>query len=405
LPGPPDSSDLLGASAHWLRLRPKAGGADWKPRLRAIHLNGVLASSIETRAMERLGQSIGVADQVFHLTEPPADPRSLELRVREFLSDEDRTDPDLDIAGYEAGPAGEWVRWTLTEDLVETATPGRVFLLDAENGLVRFGDGITGRIPPLGAEILAVRYAHVTGAKANGVEAGKTLQTLSPLAGVEKVIALDAAAGGSDAEALDSARRRAAAKVRHGGRILSRADLEDHAATLSPAIAQVRAEKKGGGIRLVVAMAGAEPRPSPAQRRQFAAAIREVAGFGFARPGGLAVVAPRLLPLAVDLVLRPRAPDSFAEAVEQAKAALKALFDPATGNHDGKGWPLGRLPGAQDIAAALVPIEPLAQPEQVSLERADKEVAAERALPAAIPSDVLVVLDSVAFERAREAAA
>ena len=125
----------------------------------------------------------------------------------------------------------------------------------------------------------------MTGRKANGVEPGKQLQMMSPLAGVERALALDNAAGGSDAEPLDSARRRAAAKVRHGGRILSRADLEDYAMTLSPGIAQVRAEKKGGGTRLVVAMAGAEARPSPAQLRAFAAAICEVAGYGLARAG------------------------------------------------------------------------------------------------------------------------
>jgi hypothetical protein len=407
LPGPPDMSDLFGAGAHWLRLRPKGEASTWAPRLRGLHLNAVRARSIETRAMETLGQSIGVADQEFRLTEAPVDPLSLELRVRETLSDEERADPNIDVVTYQAGPAGEWVLWSASEDLVDTGEPRRIFVLDAEAGQIRFGDGATGRIPPLAADILAARYAHVTGSKANGVEPGKQLQTLSPLAGVERVLALDNAAGGSDAEALESARRRAAAKVRHGGRILSRADIEDYAPTLSPGIAQVRAEKKSGGTRLIVVMTGAEARPSPAQLRGFGDAIREVAGYGIARPGGLTVVAPRLLPLAVDLVLSPRTPDLFAEAAEQAKAALTALLDPATGNHDGEGWPLGRLPDEQDIAAALTSIETLALPESVTLERADKEIAAERALPASIPSDVLVRLDTsdITLERAQEQAA
>jgi len=60
-----------------------------------------------------------------------------------------------------------------------------------------------------------------------------------------------------------------------------------------------------------------------------------------------------------------------------------------------------------DIAAALAPIEDLALPESVKLERADKETAAERALPESIPSDVLVRLDAsdIALERAQEEAA
>jgi hypothetical protein len=311
------------------------------------------------------------------------------------------------VTVYPKGLSGQWVRWQASDDLIEEGEPGRIFLLDAEQGAIRFGDGKTGRIPPPGADILAESYARVVGTRANRVEPGMQLSLLAPLAGVERAIALDRSAGGADAEALESARRRAAAKVRHGRRILTRADLEDHALTLAPGIAQVRAESRRGGVRLVVVMAGAEPRPSPAALREFAAAVGEVSGFGLARPGGLQVVGPRLLPIAIDLVLQPRAPDLFAEAAEQAKALLAGLFDPATGYHDCGGWPLGRLPDEQDIAAALAPIDELALPVSATIERADKQAAVERRLPMAIPSDVLVRLDpaAIAFERSREAAA
>ena len=405
---PPDMSDLLGAPAHWLRLYPKADSPSWSPRLRGVHLNAVLARSVESRSMERLGMSVGVEDQEFRLAETPVAADSLVLRVREALADEDDPDGKLDVAVYPKGLPGQWVRWEAVDDLIEEkAEPGRVFAFDAEQGIIRFGNGRTGRIPPSGADILAERYAHVVGDRANGVEPGNKLQLLAPLAGVERTIALDHAAGGSDAEPLESARRRAAAKVRHGDRILTRADLEEHALTLSPAIAQVRADSRGGGMRLVVALKGREPQPLPAALHGFAEAVRAVAGFGLARPGGLDVVGPRLLPLALQLVLQPRSPDSFAEAASQARELLVALFDPETGNHDGRGWPMGRLPDAQDIAAALAPIDDLALPVAVTLQRADKETAAERALPKAIPSDVLVRLDrsAIAFEREKEVAA
>lgn len=414
LPDEPDGSDLFGASAHWLRLRPKADAAGWSPRLRAIHLNAVLARSVETRTMERLGASIGAENQELRLAEVPVEAGSLRLRVREALAEEERAQLAAQDRGdakaverFPGGPPGEWVLWTPTDDLIEDGEPQRVYTLDAERGVIRFGDGKTGRIPPLGAELLAARYAHVTGNRANGVRPGTQVQLLSPLAGVEAALALDHAAGGSDVESVDSAARRAAAKVRHGGRILTRADLEEHGLTLAPGIAQVRTERRGGGMRLIVAMAGAEARPSPAQLRQFAAALREVAGYGLARPGGLTVVGPRLMPIAVELVLAPRSPGLFAEAAEQAKARLTALFDPGTGNHDGKGWPIGLLPDAQDIAAALVPIDPLALPVSVRLSRADKQIPAEKALPTTIPLDVLVRFDpaDIAFERAQEATA
>lgn len=406
MPEPPDLSALFGASARWLRLRPKANPSTWSPRLRGLHLNAALTLSVESRTLERLGASIGVEDQMFRLADGPVMAGSLELRVREPLSEEDREGGALDVVRLSSGPPGDWVLWQAVDDLTEEDEPKRVFAFDAEQGVLRFGNGRNGQIPPLGADVMAFRYARVVGDRANGVAAGSQVQLLAPLAGVDRVTALDHAAGGSDAEALDRARRRAAAKVRHGGRILTRADLEDYALTLAPGIAQVRAETRRGGMRLTVVMKEPEPRPLPAQLRQFTAQIRTAAGFGLAHANGLALVGPRLLPLAVGLTMVPRAPDLFAEAAVQASACLAAWFDPATGNHDGRGWPLGKLPEPQDVAAALAPVAPLAFPVGVTLQRADKETAADRTLPDRIPSDVLVRIDpaAITFERAEEAA-
>lgn len=403
---PPDSSALFGTSARWLRLRPKSDASSWSPRIRGLHLNAAMALSVESRSNERLGASTGEEDQDFRLAEAPVMAGSLELRVREPLSEEEKQSPTLNVASLENGPPGDWVLWAATDDLSEEAEPARAFEFDPEQGLIRFGNGRNGRIPPLGADVMAFGYARVVGERANGVASGAQPSLLAPLAGVERTVALDHAAGGSDSEPLASARRRAPAKVRHGGRILTLADLEEHASTLSPDIAQVRAEARSGGIRLTVVMKGPEPRPLPAQLRQFKAAIQSASGFGLSRPGGLSLVGPRLLPLAVDVTLVPRWPETFAEAAVQAAALLPAWFDPATGGREKRGWPLGALPSRQDIAAALAPIAPLAFPLDVKIARADRETARARVLPEAVPPDVLVRIDpaAIAFERAEDAA-
>ena len=129
----------------------------------------------------------------------------------------------------------------------------------------------------------------MTGRKANGVEPGKQLQMMSPLAGVEQALALDHAAGGSDAEPLDSARRRAAAKVRHGGRILSRADLEDYATTLSPDIAQVRAPEEAARSGSSSSWRERRRAPPGAIARVRHRDMRG-SGYGLARPAGSNVV-------------------------------------------------------------------------------------------------------------------
>ena len=75
LPGPPDYERPVRGERALAAAAAQAAGAAWAPRLRGLHLNAVLAGSVETHAMEQLGQSIGVADQLFQLTEPPVDPR------------------------------------------------------------------------------------------------------------------------------------------------------------------------------------------------------------------------------------------------------------------------------------------------------------------------------------------
>jgi hypothetical protein len=401
----PDRAELFGAVAYWLRLRPSGDASAWSPRIRAIHLNAVRAYSVETREMESLGQSAGIPHQMFRLAEAPVAPGSLELRVREPLGEEERLAPGVDAPPAIGPMPGPWVRWTEVDDLGDPAGPARAFLLDAELGLVRFGDGRRGAIPPLGAELLAVAYRHVAGAAGNDVAPGAKLQLLSPLAGIEQVVALDSAAGGSDIESAEAARRRGAAKLRHGNHILTLADLEDYARAWSPEIAQARAANRRGAVRLVVAGSGREPRPAPAMLRELERAIRANAGFVVARRDGLDVVAPRLLPLRVELELEPDDPDRFIEMADAVEAALVALFDPAAGGLDGQGWPLGRLPAPGDVHAALEPASRTGFVCSVALLRADRRPAAP--LPAAIPSDVLVRLDLndiVATRRAQVAA-
>jgi len=136
-----------------------------------------------------------------------------------------------------------------------------------------------------------------------------------------------------------------------------------------------------------------------------AAQIAAVAGYGLARPGGLEVAGPRYLPVGAEILLEPARADLFAEGAERAAAAIGALFDPAAGGHDGKGWPLGRLPDSSDIAAVLGAIESFVLPTKITLFRVDRQSGNRSELPESIPSDVLVRLDpaSLTFERATEA--
>jgi hypothetical protein len=401
----PDEAELFGTAAHWVRLSPSAAAGGWLPRIRGVHLNAAYADSVETRELESLGHSSGIPQQLFHLAGVPVDAGSLELRVAEPLGEEDLLSGTLDVAAAAGAKVAHWVRWLEAEDFSAADGQSRVFLLDPETGLIQFGDGRRGAIPPLGAELLAMRYRCVAGEAGNTIAPGAAIQLVSPIASVERVTALDAAAGGSDAETGEQARRRGRAKLRHGDRIITLADLEDYVLARSPAIAQVRAANRGGTVRLVVATKGAAPCPGPAMLRALERSVREAAGYGVAREGGVDIVAPRLLPLRVRLILEPDDPDKYIEMADSAEAALVRLFDQAAGGFDGRGWPLGRAPVASDIAAALEPVGRFGAASIGTLERADR--LEPMAVPPSIPPDVLVRLDPndvVSERRAKEAA-
>ncbi len=381
---PPDRSELLGLSAFWLALAPAADAGDWSPRLRGVHLNGVVAESVETRRNEPVGSSSGAPDQTFALATRPIDPDSLALWIREPLGQR-----EADTLGAEAaieGMPGPWVQWRQKPELpvAGAGAPQRLFTVNALTGELRFGDGRTALVPPPGSAVLARTYAHVVGDAANGVAAGAELQPISPIAGIDKVRALDVAGGGADAESTGQALARAPVKLLNGDHPVTLADLEEFVTSRLPRVAQAHAENRRGRARLVVAERGAAIVPAPATLREILADVAAAAAYGAATR--LEVVGPRLLPIRVEIALEPDRGVDAATAFAEARATVRALVDHETGGHDGRGWPVGARPEPADVAAALADLAERAAIRRIAILRAGSRAP----LPDPLPSDVLV---------------
>ncbi|MFN7397657.1 MAG: baseplate J/gp47 family protein [Sandaracinobacter sp.] len=350
LPHPPDPATYFGQSCYWIALSPKDAAADWSPQLHGIYLNGTMAASVETRSNESLGASTGAPDQIFRLVAAPVDPDSLDLWITEPVGTEDAA--RLGAEDNIEGMPGPWVRWRQRPELptVETLHPDRVFTLNALTGEISFGNGSNALVPPMGSALLARSYRKVIGVDANGVAAGALLQTVSPLAGVDKVLALDAARGGQNAETTDQALARAPSKLSNGDRLVTLADLEEYARHV-PGVSQAAAANRRGGVQLVIAGRGTKLIPTPSELRGIAENIGGVATYGIA--ARIAVVPPRPVPLRVVMTFLPDRGADQASLRAKARAAITAFFDHETGGHDGAGWPLGAVPSAIDVAAAV----------------------------------------------------
>ena len=386
---PPDRAQLFGASACWLRLSPVPDDAEnWSPRLRGVYLNGVMAASVETRSMETIGTSDGSPDQSFRLFADPVDGASLDLWLSEQVGEDEGA--ALGAEAAISGMPGPWVRWTQVREFPseEQDAPARLYAVDEQSGLVSFGNGRNALAPPMGSAILARSYRHVTGTAANAVAPGDKLQPISPIAGVDQVIALDGAQGGTDVEAPEQARARAPIKLLNGGRIVTLGDVENYVRARFPTVAQASAAPWRGAIRLVVFGRGDVLIPPPAALKAVAARLRGVASFGLLAAGRLVLAPPRLLNASIDLSVDVDPGVDYSGVEQAAKGALAAFFHPETGGHAEQGWPVGAAPTAADVAAALADLRDRAVISAIVVARADTGAP----LPDPLPADVLVLV-------------
>ena len=390
----PDRVELFGQSAYWIALGPLGEPEKWAPRLRGLYLNGVEARSVETRRNEALGSSSGAPDQTFRLVLAPIDPDSLELYVSEPVGKEDAQ--RLGALDEIEGRPGPWVPWQRVSSLpsLPSGTPARLYTVNALTGELCFGDGKSAVAPPMGSALLARSYRAVTGEGANGLAPGAKLQPVSPIAGIDAVLGLDNSRGGANAETFAQARGRAPAKLRHGDRIVTLADLEEFVRARQVWVAQARASNVGRAIRLLVVQRGPQPVAAPATLRGLAELIAAHACYAIGAPGRLSVVAPRLLPVRISLEIERDPGADRAQLMDDARRAIERLLDHERGGHDGQGWPVGVRLTETDIAAALGDMLEQATLCSIGITRDDGLTP----LPAELPSDVLLRLDPDAVD-------
>lgn len=367
LPAAAEPAPLFGRTLGWLRVRPSAAGAGqaWMPALRGIYLNAVWARAAETQAEEMLGSSDGAPLQQVQLARPPVLERTLELRVREPLGDQEREGllaAGVDVQSRDGALGGDWVLWKQVSDPSDSGRGDRVYAFDESSGVIRFGDGLHGAIPPIGRDaIMAFAYQRtdLAGdmAPANAIAAGSTLAMVTSIEGVEGALAADDAAGGMPAETPARILRAAPSRLRQRGCALTAHDLEDLALALFREVAQARTMASGTATRLVLVARAADPRPAPALLREARRELLEKAPPALAVPGAFEVSGPRLRPFQVTLKLAAASFDHAARLADQARKALRAWFDSTAGGRDGQGWPLGERPDEVGIAACLLGLE------------------------------------------------
>ncbi|HEX2572306.1 MAG TPA: putative baseplate assembly protein [Polyangia bacterium] len=193
----------------WLRIGPLSPPPPSK--LRMLCFNAVGATNASSVENELLGASDGRPGQTYTLANTNILAGSLELAIQES-----------------ADPNALLITWTEVDSL-DGATPfDRVYALDAEAGIITFGDGKRGRIPPLvpgGGQVVAIRYRW-GGGKSGEVAPGTVTVLAIQATGLMGVTNFVAATGGADAERLDDAKVRARKELSTRTRAVTASDFE-----------------------------------------------------------------------------------------------------------------------------------------------------------------------------------
>jgi hypothetical protein len=213
-----DSADA-GRVLTWVRVVPSASA---RARFLWAGINAVAIDQRIAVVNELLGVGDGRTDQTYKLARAGVVPGSVRLDVvqagqtERWLSIDDlmAAGPEVVTMDAQRAPGQAW----------QDPRPANVFVVDAEAGLIRFGDGLRGKRPPVGCR-LVVQYDTCDGARGN-VAAGAITSGPALPPGLKAENPLPTW-GGADAEAVGSGERRITAYLRHRDRLVTADDFAE----------------------------------------------------------------------------------------------------------------------------------------------------------------------------------
>jgi predicted phage baseplate assembly protein len=348
----------------WLGLRFAEARAPLA--LRAVTFNAAPAVAAVTAANELVGRGNNRSDQVKQLAHGNVLGGSLELIVQDVVRDV-----------YE--------RWTQVPDLDTAGPDDRVYVLDAEAGLLYFGDGVHGRVPGLDARIVAVRYRWGGGGSSE-LAAGTITQGETLPSQIQDVTNPVPARGGRNAETLDEAKRRAPRELKTLGRAVTADDFELLAGQ-TPGVRVARAvvvplrrpytaeglERPGidvarvapGAVSIVIVPDGAGRFLAPTEG-MLQTVCRHLDRYRLITTE-LYVVAPqyvRIFNMTVTVVPRPG--QTRTQLREAIAARLETYLHVLTGGPDGTGYPFGGTLYHAELVAQIFRVEGVDRVEDVT---------------------------------------
>lgn len=354
------AATLYSQQAFWLRIQNPH--PQQNVSIYGVYPNAVTADNRNTVVEEVLGSSNEQPGQTFQLSYTPV-LAGLALDVIEPAGMEPIGTPDGNDLAFSVTPpstspsSGETVvrRWTQVDTFSFSAPTARVYMFDNEHGVVTFGDGYNGMIPPRGYNnIIAARYEYTQGLAGNA--AAGQLTVLRP--GYDAIASVSnpaPAQGGVNGDSVDDLQIAAPPQVKANDRAVQLDDLDTLGRAASPAVCRahaVLAPDRRIAVGVLPISQAARPYAPPAL-------LDEVTDY--LRVRCLAPLAARIyscepdyVPVDVTVQLTVNVPSDQRNAVQQDLAnRLQVFFQPVFGGPTGQGWGFGQTVQAAQVSRFL----------------------------------------------------
>jgi len=378
--------------AYWFRARLVSGHYDYPPILRGIYVNTVMADNRTTSAAPVIvGSSTGEESQRFRLVHPPV--LSAEVWVQEperpskseldALFAEFQAASPLDPAAVPAVHAPEdlvdtppveaerveaptYVRWRRVPTFLESKPRSRHYTFDAVTGMLTFGDGSLGLIPPPGPNGITLRGQQTGGGEAaNGAGPLAISELKTSLPFIDKVFNVTSAAGGSDPWDEGATLRFGPQEIKNRGRAVTTEDftwliLQEFGQVKRVRCLPTTAPVAGGGlgfkpgaVTCIIVPKAADPAPQPTAGllARVRAYVMQLALGGIV--SDLYFTGPDYTPVRISADIHPLDPGEASSVARRVVSALEAFFHPLTGGEQGTGWNFGRDVFLSEVNAVL----------------------------------------------------
>ena len=354
---PPDDwvqSSKFTEERYWLRARLEQGGYVKPPRIRLVITNAIDARNHETIRGENLGHSDGSPLQVFKfLRSPLIDDEVLEVRERQRPNVEEIIDlgPDAVRMAEPENPQNNeaWVRYKRVDSFFASGPRSRHYTLDYVTGVVQFGDGRRGAVPPEMKNSVVVSAYRIGGGSLGNVNAYTLTSLGRALSYIESVVNPLPATGGADRETIEDAKTRAPYTIKSRDRAVTAEDYEMLALRASTTLARSRCvpDRSNRGHVTLALVPRAETRADELNRRLVPSneVLRYVKRYLDERKlvgTVLNVVRPRYKDMSLRVVLVRRTVGTSDRLRKDIELKLRRFLHALTGGRDGKGWEFGR---------------------------------------------------------------